>query len=215
MKIREMIELWKDTWDDFEIHHKALFVLAILFGFFMFHLLTRSVDPKPEVEETKPNIIVEDNFARKEITNNYDPNASASINAEYEKLYKELLNTIDSSYRVLSDLEDLIRKNNTVLFDDIDNNLIAPLNKQMMSFYDMYKKRGLGPLWKVWFENVMPTYSQFSTDYLYTINDAKNTDEQLKLINRARDGLNVFEEYVKTQYDNMYQEQAGWNACYF
>lgn len=205
MKFRELIELWKETWDDFELYQKALLVIALLFGFLMFHLLNRSIEPKKEIEQTKANIIVEDNFSRKEVTNNYDPNASASINAEYEKLYKELLNTIDSSYRVISDLEDNVRKNNSLPFDDIDNNLIYPLNNQMMSFYDLYKKRGLGPLWKVWFENVLPTYSQFSTDYLYTIRDATSTEEQLKLLDRARSGLNVFEEYLKKEYDDMYQ----------
>lgn len=205
MKFRELIELWKETWGDFELYQKALLVISLLFGFLMFHLLNRSIEPKKEIEQTKANIIVEDNFARKEVTNNYDPNASASINAEYEKLYKELLNTIDSSYRVISDLEDNVRKNNSLPFDDIDNNLIYPLNNQMMSFYDLYKKRGLGPLWKVWFENVLPTYSQFSTDYLYTIRDATSTEEQLKLLDRARSGLNVFEEYLKKEYDNMYQ----------
>lgn len=205
MKFRELIELWKDTWNDFEIHQKALLVIALLFGFLMFHLLNRSIEPKKEIEQTKANIVVEDNFARKEVTNNYDPNASASINAEYEKRYKEFLNTIDSSYRVISDLEDTVRKNNSLPFEDIDNNLIYPLNNQMMSFYDLYKKRGLGPLWKVWFENVLPTYSQFSTDYLYTIRDVTSTEEQLKLLDRARSGLNVFEEYVKKEYDNMYQ----------
>lgn len=205
MKFRELIELWKETWDDFELYQKALLVIVLLFGFLMFHLLNRSIEPKKEIEQTKANIIVEDNFARKEVTNNYDPNASASINAEYEKLYKELLNTIDSSYRVISDLEDNVRKNNSLPFDDIDNNLIYPLNNQMMSFYDLYKKRGLGPLWKVWFENVLPTYSQFSTDYLYTIRDATSTEEQLKLLDRARSGLNVFEEYLKKEYDDMYQ----------
>lgn len=205
MKFRELIELWKETWDDFGLYQKALLIIALLFGFLMFHLLNRSIEPKKEIEQTKANIIVEDNFARKEVTNNYDPNASASINAEYEKLYKELLNTIDSSYRVISDLEDNVRKNNSLPFDDIDNNLIYPLNNQMMSFYDLYKKRGLGPLWKVWFENVLPTYSQFSTDYLYTIRDATSTEEQLKLLDRARSGLNVFEEYLKKEYDDMYQ----------
>ena len=205
MKFRELVELWKETWDDFELYQKALLVIALLFGFLMFHLLNRSIEPKKEIEQTKANIIVEDNFARKEVTNNYDPNASASINAEYEKLYKELLNTIDSSYRVISDLEDNVRKNNSLPFDDIDNNLIYPLNNQMLSFYDLYKKRGLGPLWKVWFENVLPTYSQFSTDYLYTIRDATSTEEQLKLLDRARSGLNVSEEYLKKEYDDMYQ----------
>lgn len=205
MKFRELVELWKETWDDFELYQKALLVIALLFGFLMFHLLNRSIEPKKEIEQTKANIIVEDNFARKEVTNNYDPNASASINAEYEKLYKELLNTIDSSYRVISDLEDNVRKNNSLPFDDIDNNLIYPLNNQMMSFYDLYKKRGLGHLWKMWFENVLPTYSQFSTDYLYTIRDATSTEEQLKLLDRARSGLNVFEEYLKKEYDDMYQ----------
>ncbi|WP_019139216.1 hypothetical protein [Peptoniphilus timonensis] len=205
MKIREIIELWKDTWDDFELYQKAILIIAILFGFLMFNLLSGSIEPTAKSEETKPNIVVEDNFSRKEITSNYDSNASASINAEYEKLYKELLITIDSSYRVLSELENNIRKNNAIPFEDIDNNLIAPLNNQMMSFYDLYRKRGLGPFWKVWFENVIPTYSQFSTDYFYTIKDAQNTEEQLNLLNRARNGLSVFEEYIKKEYDNMYQ----------
>ena len=90
-------------------------------------------------------------------------------------------------------------------FNDIDNNLILPLNNQIMSFYDLYKRRGLGPLWKIWFENVVPTYSQFSTDYFYNIRNAKDTDDQLRLLEKARSGLEVFEEYVKKEYDDMYQ----------
>lgn len=213
MKIREVFELWKDAWEDFEIYQKALLIVGILFGFLMFHLLTNSIAPPTEVEQSKKNIFVEDNFSRKEVTSKYDPNASASINAEYEKLYKDLLKTIDSSYKVLSELEDSVRKNNMIPFNDIDNNLILPLNNQIMSFYDLYKRRGLGPLWKIWFENVVPTYSQFSTDYFYNIRNAKDTDDQLRLLEKARSGLEVFEEYVKKEYDDMYQ--AGWKACYF
>ena len=205
MKIREVFELWKDAWEDFEIYQKALLVIGILFGFLMFHLLTNSIAPSAEVEQSKKNIFVEDNFSRKEVTSKYDPNASASINAEYEKLYKDLLKTIDSSYKVLSELEDNVRKNNMIPFNDIDNNLILPLNNQIMSFYDLYKRRGLGPLWKIWFENVVPTYSQFSTDYFYNIRNAKDTDDQLRLLEKARSGLEVFEEYVKKEYDDMYQ----------
>lgn len=213
MKIREVFELWKDAWEDFEIYQKALLITGILFGFLMFHLLTNSIAPPTEVEQSKKNIFVEDNFSRKEVTSKYDPNASASINAEYEKLYKDFLKTIDSSYKVLSELEDSVRKNNMIPFNDIDNNLILPLNNQIMSFYDLYKRRGLGPLWKIWFENVVPTYSQFSTDYFYNIRNAKDTDDQLRLLEKARSGLEVFEEYVKKEYDDMYQ--AGWKACYF
>lgn len=205
MKIREVFELWKDAWEDFEIYQKALLIVGILFGFLMFHLLTNSIAPPTEVEQSKKNIFVEDNFSRKEVTSKYDPNASASINAEYEKLYKDLLKTIDSSYKVLSELEDSVRKNNMIPFNDIDNNLILPLNNQIMSFYDLYKRRGLGPLWKIWFENVVPTYSQFSTDYFYNIRNAKDTDDQLRLLEKARSGLEVFEEYVKKEYDDMYQ----------
>lgn len=205
MKIREVFELWKDAWEDFELYQRALIVIGILFGFLMFHLLTNSIASPSEVEQSKKNIFVEDNFSRKEVTSKYDPNASASINAEYEKLYKDLLKTIDSSYKVLSELEDSVRKNNMIPFNDIDNNLILPLNNQIMSFYDLYKRRGLGPLWKIWFENVVPTYSQFSTDYFYNIRNAKNTDDQLRLLEKARNGLEVFEEYVKKEYDDMYQ----------
>lgn len=205
MKIREVFELWKDAWEDFELYQRALLVIGILFGFLMFHLLTNSIAPPAEVEQSKKNIFVEDNFSRKEVTSKYDPNASASINAEYEKLYKDLLNTIDSSYKVLSELEDSVRKNNMIPFNDIDNNLILPLNNQIMSFYDLYKRRGLGPLWKIWFENVVPTYSQFSTDYFYNIRNAKVTDDQLRFLEKARSGLEVFEEYVKKEYDDMYQ----------
>lgn len=205
MKIREVFELWKDAWEDFELYQRALLVIGILFGFLMFHLLTNSIAPPAEVEQSKKNIFVEDNFSRKEVTSKYDPNASASINAEYEKLYKDLLKTIDSSYKVLSELEDSVRKNNMIPFNDIDNNLILPINNQFLSFYDLYKRRGLGPLWKVWFENVVPTYSQFSTDYFYNIRNAKDTDDQLRLLEKARSGLEVFEEYVKKEYDDMYQ----------